>query len=299
MFSLFISFAVLLIAYFTYGKLAEKVFSPDGRPTPAVSEGDGVDFVPMKPWRAFLIQLLNIAGTGPILGALMGAVNVVPVSCGAVSLILGVYERFINAIRSLNHKNFKYLYRGEVTEFSRRTDRQTLASLAHDIGPDTGKRSADWYVRLLHLHFLADGIDGRLRRAIGIDEAEPGRSETGEFLSSGIEDFQGRIVREIECVLSGHLRGHQEVRDMVSGKESIQGGKVQADFIRNDVQGGSGSEAGGKVTHAGVEAETGIGCCIGIQAHAQGQGIAPSIDGDVAVAELYALGDSGRTAGVQ
>lgn len=55
-------------------------------------------------------------------GALMGAVNVVPVSCGAVSLILGVYERFINAIRSLNHKNFKYLYRGEVTEFSRRTD---------------------------------------------------------------------------------------------------------------------------------------------------------------------------------
>ena len=52
----------------------------------------------------------------------MGAVNVVPVSSGTVSLILGVYERFINSIRSLNHKNFKYLYRGEVTEFGRRTD---------------------------------------------------------------------------------------------------------------------------------------------------------------------------------
>lgn len=52
----------------------------------------------------------------------MGAVNVVPVSSGTVSLILGVYERFINAIRSLNHKNFKYLYKGEVTEFVRRTD---------------------------------------------------------------------------------------------------------------------------------------------------------------------------------
>ncbi|MBO6026069.1 MAG: DUF368 domain-containing protein [Bacteroidales bacterium] len=52
----------------------------------------------------------------------MGAVNVVPVSSGAVSLILGVYERFINSIRSLNHKNFRYLSKGEVTEFARRTD---------------------------------------------------------------------------------------------------------------------------------------------------------------------------------
>ena len=57
-----------------------------------------------------------------IKGSLMGAVNVVPVSSGTVSLILGVYERFINSIRSLNHKNFKYLYRGEFTEFGRRTD---------------------------------------------------------------------------------------------------------------------------------------------------------------------------------
>lgn len=57
-----------------------------------------------------------------IKGTLMGAVNVVPVSSGTVSLILGVYERFINSIRSLNHKNFKYLYRGEFKEFGRRTD---------------------------------------------------------------------------------------------------------------------------------------------------------------------------------
>lgn len=57
-----------------------------------------------------------------IKGTLMGAVNVVPVSSGTVSLILGVYERFINSIRSLNHKNFKYLYRGEFKEFGRLTD---------------------------------------------------------------------------------------------------------------------------------------------------------------------------------
>ncbi len=74
MFSFFISLFVLFVGYFVYGKVTEKVFSPDDRPTPAVSKSDGVDFVPMKTWKAFLIQLLNIAGTGPIFGALMGAV---------------------------------------------------------------------------------------------------------------------------------------------------------------------------------------------------------------------------------
>ena len=71
----FLGAIVLLIGgYWLYGRLAEKVFGPDDRPTPAVEHPDGVDYVPMKTWRVFLIQLLNIAGTGPIFGALMGAV---------------------------------------------------------------------------------------------------------------------------------------------------------------------------------------------------------------------------------
>ena len=73
MISLIISFIVLILGYLTYGKLTEKVFGPDGRTTPANRINDGVDFVPMKTWKAFLIQFLNIAGTGPIFGALMGA----------------------------------------------------------------------------------------------------------------------------------------------------------------------------------------------------------------------------------
>lgn len=74
MISLFISLAVLVIGYLVYGKITEKVFAPDDRQTPAIAINDGVDCVPMKPWKSFLIQLLNIAGTGPIFGALMGAV---------------------------------------------------------------------------------------------------------------------------------------------------------------------------------------------------------------------------------
>ena len=73
MVSLILSLIVLLVGFFTYGKLTEKVFAPDDRQTPAIAINDGVDCVPMKPWKAFLVQLLNIAGTGPIFGALMGA----------------------------------------------------------------------------------------------------------------------------------------------------------------------------------------------------------------------------------
>lgn len=73
MISLIISFIVLIIGYLIYGRITEKVFSPDGRKTPAISMNDGVDCIPMKTVKVFLIQLLNIAGTGPIFGALMGA----------------------------------------------------------------------------------------------------------------------------------------------------------------------------------------------------------------------------------
>ncbi|MBR5228651.1 MAG: carbon starvation protein A, partial [Firmicutes bacterium] len=68
MISLLLSFAVLIVGYVFYGKLVDKVFAPDDRETPAIAINDGVDCVPMKPWKAFLVQLLNIAGTGPIFG---------------------------------------------------------------------------------------------------------------------------------------------------------------------------------------------------------------------------------------
>ncbi len=55
-----------------YGKFCENVFGPDDRETPAYSKQDGVDYVPMKTWRNSLINLLNIAGTGPILGPIQG-----------------------------------------------------------------------------------------------------------------------------------------------------------------------------------------------------------------------------------
>lgn len=73
MISFFISIGVLIIGYLIYGKIAERIFGADaGRQTPAMANADGVDFVPLSWWRVFLIQFLNIAGLGPIFGAIMG-----------------------------------------------------------------------------------------------------------------------------------------------------------------------------------------------------------------------------------
>ena len=74
MISLLIAFAILIVGYLVYGRVTDRIFASDDRQTPAVAINDGVDCVPMKTWKAFLVQLLNIAGTGPIFGALMGAV---------------------------------------------------------------------------------------------------------------------------------------------------------------------------------------------------------------------------------
>ncbi len=66
--------AALFLGYAIYGRFLDKIFGPDDRPTPAKTMADGVDYIELPTWRVFLIQLLNIAGTGPIFGALMGAV---------------------------------------------------------------------------------------------------------------------------------------------------------------------------------------------------------------------------------
>ncbi len=63
----------LILSYVTYAKYVERVFGPTDAPTPAIRFANGVDYVPMPSWRMFLVQLLNIAGLGPVFGAISGA----------------------------------------------------------------------------------------------------------------------------------------------------------------------------------------------------------------------------------
>ena len=73
MITFILSLVALILGYFLYGKFVERVFGPDDRETPAVAKADGVDFMVLPNWKIFMIQFLNIAGTGPIFGAIMGA----------------------------------------------------------------------------------------------------------------------------------------------------------------------------------------------------------------------------------
>ena len=73
MITFILSLVALVLGYFIYGRFVERVFGPDDRPTPAIAKADGVDFMVLPSWKIFMIQFLNIAGTGPIFGAIMGA----------------------------------------------------------------------------------------------------------------------------------------------------------------------------------------------------------------------------------
>lgn len=74
MLSFLLCIVALILGYSLYGAFVDRVFSPDpNRVTPAISKTDGVDFIPLPTWKVFMIQFLNIAGTGPIFGAIMGA----------------------------------------------------------------------------------------------------------------------------------------------------------------------------------------------------------------------------------
>ena len=73
MISFTLSLVALVLGYLLYGRFVEKVMAPDDRITPAVAKADGLDYIVLPNWKVFMIQFLNIAGTGPIFGAIMGA----------------------------------------------------------------------------------------------------------------------------------------------------------------------------------------------------------------------------------
>lgn len=107
MITFLVSIVVLIIGYFTYGKFIEKIFGVNyKRKTPAYVNQDGVDYVPMDRRKNSMIQLLNIAGTGPIfgpiLGALYGPVAFVWIVIGAI--FAGAVHDYLTGMISIRNK---------------------------------------------------------------------------------------------------------------------------------------------------------------------------------------------------
>jgi carbon starvation protein CstA len=105
--TLLLCIGLLVLGYFTYGKVVERVFAPDSsRPTPCSTMADGVDYASMPTWKVFFIQLLDIAGVGPIfgpiLGALYGPIALVWIVVGAI--FAGAVHDYFSGMLSVRNK---------------------------------------------------------------------------------------------------------------------------------------------------------------------------------------------------
>lgn len=106
MFSFSICLGALIAGYFIYGRFIERIFGPDPkRQTPALTKADGVDYIPLPTWKIFMIQFLNIAGLGPIFGAIMGAkfgtASYLWIVLG--SIFAGAVHDFFSGMLSIRH----------------------------------------------------------------------------------------------------------------------------------------------------------------------------------------------------
>ena len=208
MISLAISLVVLLVGYLVYSRLVEKVFAPDDRQTPAVVINDGVDCVPMKPWKAFLVQLLNIAGTGPIFGPLMGAVFGPVVFLWIVlgSILGGAVHDYMSGMISCRHggrsiAELSGLYLGKVAKWVMRVFSVVLlvlcgvvfvtspAGLLDKLTPDW-MNSTFWAIVILAYYLLAtllpiDKVIGKLYPVFGVLLVSMAAAVMGGILFSG------------------------------------------------------------------------------------------------------------------
>jgi len=106
MITLALSVTLLILGYLIYGKVTERFFGMDpSRSTPAFTKNDGIDYVPMKGWRVFMIQFLNIAGLGPIFGAILGAMYgpVVYIWIVVGCIFMGATHDYFGGMLSVRH----------------------------------------------------------------------------------------------------------------------------------------------------------------------------------------------------
>ncbi|MCX7695529.1 MAG: carbon starvation protein A [Caloramator sp.] len=107
MYSFIFGIILLLLGYYVYGTYVEKQFGiNEKRVTPAYALQDGVDYVPMATWKVYLIQLLNIAGLGPIFGAIQGALFGPAAFLWIVfgSIFAGAVHDYLSGMISVRHK---------------------------------------------------------------------------------------------------------------------------------------------------------------------------------------------------
>ncbi len=190
MITFFVALAILVVGYMTYGAFVEKTFGISQKETPAISRRDGVDYVPLSTPRVFLIQLLNIAGLGPIFGALAGAQwgPVVFIWIVLGTILAGGVHDFVAGMLSVRHDGASVSeltghYLGKVMKNIMRVFSVVLlvlvgtvfatgpAALLHILVPKM--TTMTWLIIILVYYFLAtllpiDKVIGKLYPIFGI-----------------------------------------------------------------------------------------------------------------------------------
>ena len=175
MISFILCLLTLVVGYFTYGKFIEKTFGPDNRPTPVQQHADGVDYIRMPRWKIFMIQFLNIAGLGPIFGAILGAKFGASCFLWIVlgSIFAGAMHDYLAAMISLRHNGESLPeivghYLGATTKQVMRTFSVVLlvlvgavfvsspAALLHNLLPEA--LSLQWWGIIIFVYYLLAAV---------------------------------------------------------------------------------------------------------------------------------------------
>lgn len=191
MISFFVCILILITGYLVYGNVVERMFKPDSRATPAVTMADGTDYVKMHPAKVFLIQLLNIAGLGPIFGAILGAYWGPGVFLWITfgTIFAGGVHDYLSGMISIRHKGSSIseivgLYLGSVMKTIMRVFSVVLlvlvgvvfatgpANLLAMLTPE-GLNATFWLIIVIGYYFLAtlvpiDKIIGKVYPVFGI-----------------------------------------------------------------------------------------------------------------------------------
>lgn len=164
--------ALLIAGYFLYGRLVSGAVRPDpGAPTPAVKCADGIDYVAMPTWRIFLIQLLNIAGLGPVFGAIMGALWGPQVFLWVVfgSILGGAVHDFLGGAMSLrnNGASLPELIGRYLGRIPRHFSTLFILVLMVLVGAVFVKGPAELIVQLIPADRMGDLIGGNTAELLG------------------------------------------------------------------------------------------------------------------------------------
>jgi carbon starvation protein CstA len=176
---------MLVIAYFIYGAYVEKQLGLDpARVTPAHAMTDGVDYVPLSTWRVFLIQLLNIAGLGPVFGAILGALY------GPVALLWIVFGGiFAGAVHDLVSARISLAMKGaSLTEIiaSELGSKMRLSMIFVTIALliAVGVVFVSGPARLMTILALDSGYFGEFTKEASNEKAPAAQSAPGAFAAS-------------------------------------------------------------------------------------------------------------------